>query len=131
MQEKTRWIWSLAWPDSYTLEMAIYLQEGADALLAGFEKIATTPTASEDDALSARKAERHIEKAYRRALTELFETKAYHAKLQGQGGGSGTDALHCITEILKRHEVNRHLSNGADRLARTGQTLHDILVKIV
>jgi len=36
-----------------------------------------------------------------------------------------------MTEILKRREVYRHLSNGADRLARAGQTLHDIVVKIV
>jgi len=79
-------------PDSYTLEMAIYLKEGAEALRAGFRKIATTPAASEADALSARKAERHIEKSYRQALTELFAAKAYHAKLQEQGGGSGTDA---------------------------------------
>ena len=35
-----------------------------------------------------------------------------------------------MTEIMKRREVYRHLSNGADRLAHAGQTLHDIIVKI-
>ena len=105
--------------DSYTLEMAIYLKEGAEAFRAGFRKITATPAASEADALSARKAERHIEKSYRRALTELFAAKSYHAKLQRQGGGSGTDTQHYMTKILKRREVYRHLSKGSDRLAHT------------
>ena len=117
-------------PDSHTLEMAIHLKEGAEALQAGFRKISTAPTQAEPDAQAARKAERQIEKCYRRALAELFEAKAHHAKLQEEGGGTGSDALRCMTEILKRREIYRHLSNGGDRLAHAGQTLHDIIVKI-
>ncbi len=117
-------------PDSYTLEMAIHLKNGAEALQAGFSKIGTAPAQAEADTLAARKAERQIEKCYRRALAELFAAEAHHAKLQKQGGGTGSDALRCMTEILKRREIYRHLSNGADRLARAGQTLHDIIVKI-
>lgn len=117
-------------PDSHTLEMAIHLKEGAEALQAGFRKIGTAPTEAEADAEAARKAERQIEKCYRRALAELFAAKAHHAKLQEQGGGTGSDALRCMTEILKRREIYRHLSNGGDRLAHAGQTLHDIIVKI-
>lgn len=117
-------------PDSHTLEMAIHLKEGAEALQAGFRKIGTAPTEAEADAEAARKAERQIEKCYRRALAELFEAKAHHAKLQEEGGGTGSDALRCMTEILKRREIYRHLSNGGDRLAHAGQTLHDIIVKI-
>ena len=117
-------------PDGHTLEMAIHLKEGAEALQAGFRKIATAPAQAEADAEAARKAERQIEKSYRRALVELFKAEVCHAKLQEQGGGTGSDALRCMTEILKRREIYRHLSNGGDRLAHAGQTLHDIIVKI-
>jgi len=117
-------------PDSYTLEMAIHLKEGSEALRDGFRKIATVPTEAEADAEASRKAERHIEKSYRRALAELFEAEACHAELREKGGGTGSDALRCLTEILKRREIYRHLSNGGDRLAHAGQTLHDIIVKI-
>jgi uncharacterized protein Yka (UPF0111/DUF47 family) len=117
-------------PDGHTLEMAIHLKEGADALQAGFQKIASAPAEAESDAQAARKAERQIEKCYRRALAELFAAEAHHAALQKQGGGTGSDALRCMTAILKRREVYRHLSNGGDRLAHAGQTLHDIVVKI-
>ncbi len=117
-------------PDRYTLEMAIHLKEGAEALQAGFRKIATTPLEAEAAADAARKAERQIEKCYRRALAELFAAEDHHASLAECGGGSGADALRCMTEIMKRREVYRHLSNGGDRLAHAGQTLHDIVVKI-
>ena len=117
-------------PDGHTLDMAIHLKDGSQALQAGFRKIATAPADAESDAQAARKAERQIEKCYRRALAELLKAEAYHTKLQEKGGGTGTDALRCMTEILKRREIYRHLSNGGDRLAHAGQTLHDIIVKI-
>jgi len=117
-------------PDGHTLQMAIHLKEGAEALQAGFRKIATAPIEAEADAHTARKAERHIEKCYRRALAELFAAEAYHATLREQGGGTASDALRCMTEIMKRREIYRHLSNGADRMAHAAQTLDDIIVKI-
>lgn len=117
-------------PDSYDLEMAIHLLHGAEALQAGFAKLATAPADAAADTVAVRKAERHIEKTYRRALAELFKAEDHHARLAEQGGGSGSNALHCMTEILRRREIYRHLSNGGDRLAHAGQTLHDIIVKI-
>lgn len=117
-------------PDSYTLEMAVHLQHGAEGLQAGFRKIATAPTEAVADTQIVRKAERQIEKAYRRALAELFKAEDHHARLLEQGGGTGSDGLRCMTEILSRREIYRHLSNGGDRLAHAGQTLHDIIVKI-
>jgi len=116
--------------DGYTLEMAIYLKQGTEALQAGFRKIATAPADAEADTQAVRKAERHIEKTYRRALAELFMAEEHHTKLGEKGGGTGSDALRCMTDILRRREVYRHLSNGGDRLAHAGQTLHDIIVKI-
>lgn len=117
-------------PDSYSLEMAIHLLHGAEALQAGFLKIATAPADAEVDTQVVRKAERHIEKTYRKALAELFAAETYHAELSKNGGGTASDALRSMTDILKRREIYRHLSNGGDRLAHAGQTLHDIIVKI-
>ena len=117
-------------PDSFDLEMAIHLLQGADALQAGFAKLATAPSDAESDTQAVRKAERNIEKTYRRALAELFKAEVHHAGLAEAGGGTGSDALRCMTEILRRREIYRHLSNGGDRLAHAGQTLHDIIVKI-
>lgn len=117
-------------PDSHTLEMAIHLQEGSTALQSGFRKIGEVPGAASADADAARKAERKIEKCYRRALAKLFAAEAHHTRLRGARGSTGSDALQAVTEILARREVYRHLSNGADRLAHAGQTLHDIIVKI-
>ncbi len=117
-------------PDSFDLEMAIHLQHGTEALQAGFRKLATAPGDAEVDTAVVRKAERHIEKTYRRALSELFKAEVHHARLAELGGGTGSDALRCMTEILRRREIYRHLSNGGDRLAHAGQTLHDIIVKI-
>ena len=112
------------------VKAALAAKDGAEALQAGFGKISSAPTEAEADAQAARKAERQVEKSYRRALAELFAAEAHHAELQEKGGGSGSDALRCMTEIMSRREVYRHLSNGADRLAHAGQTLHDIIVKI-
>ena len=39
-------------------------------------------------------------------------------------------AINLVIEIFKRREVYRHLSNAADRLARAGEVLHDIVVNI-
>ena len=117
-------------PDRYTLEMAVHLQQGVEALQAGFHKIATAPTDALRDTVVVRKAERKIEKTYRRALTELFKAEEHHAKLQEQGCGTGSEALRCMTAIMRRREVYRHMSNGGDRLAHAGQTLHDIIVEI-
>ncbi len=116
-------------PDEYTLEMAIHLKAGSEALQAGFRKIGTAPTQAEADAQAARKAERQVEKCYRRALAELFAAETCHAQLR-EKGSTPSDALRCMTEIMKRREVYRHMSNGADRMAHAGQTLHDIVVKI-
>jgi hypothetical protein len=117
-------------PDGYDLDMAIHLLNGAEALQAGFAKLATAPADAAPDTALVRKAERHIEKTYRRAVAELFKAEAHHARLAEMGGGTGSDALRCMTEILRRREIYRHLSNGGDRLAHAGQTLHDIVVKI-
>ncbi len=98
-------------PDDFTRQMAQLLKEGVDALANGFAKLGTTPATAALDADTARKAERHAEKAYRTALPQLFQ---------------GTDYL----DIFKRREIYRHLTNAAEHMALCANTLHDIVVKI-
>jgi hypothetical protein len=98
-------------PDKQCLEMAMHIKLGTDALCLGYGKLATSPQTASADADTARKAERKVEKAYRRAIAELFQ---------------GDDYIH----MFKRREIYRHLSNAADRMANCANTLHDIVVKM-
>lgn len=98
-------------PDKRCLEMAMHIKLGTDALVLGFSKLAKAPAKAAEDADAARKSERKVEQAYRRALGELFQ---------------GDDYIH----MFKRREIYRHLSNAADRMAGCANTLHDIVVKI-
>ena len=98
-------------PGKHDLDMAMRLHEGVLALINGFAKLKTAPAAAAADADAARKAERKVEKIYRRALADLFQGDDY------------------IT-MFKRREIYRHLSNAADRMAHCANTLHDIVVKM-
>lgn len=98
-------------PDAFDLEMAKRLKEGVDALARGYGMLGTTPASAASEADAARKAERRVEKLYRKALAALF---------QGEN----------FIEMFKRREIYRHLSNAADRMAHCANTLHDIVVKI-
>jgi uncharacterized protein Yka (UPF0111/DUF47 family) len=117
-------------PDAYMLELAVLLKEGAYALRSGYRKLAENPVHAEVDAQAARKAERSSEKTYRRALGELFQTEGYLKELEQRSEDTKATAVMMVIEIFKRREVYRHLSNAADRLARAGEILHDIVVKI-
>ncbi|MBL8929766.1 MAG: DUF47 family protein [Kineosporiaceae bacterium] len=118
-------------PDSYTLEFAERLLDGNLALQQGYRLLETDPGAAEASAAAARKAERNCEKAYRRALAELFDVEADVARLEASGGPTGGKALAQVMDVMKKREVYRHLSNAADRTARAGDVLHDIVVKMV
>ncbi len=98
-------------PDKHSLEMALHIREGAEALAKGFGRLASDPAGAGVDANVARKAERIVEKSYRRAITALFQ---------------GDDFLH----MFKRRETYRHLSNAADRVADAARALDNIVVKL-
>ena len=98
-------------PDKHCLEMAMHIKLGTDALVQGFTRLAHHPAEAAGDADTARKAERRVEKSYRRAIADLFV---------------GNDYIH----MFKRREIYRHLSNAADRMANCANTLHDIVVKM-
>lgn len=99
-------------PDEYTREMAGLLHAGAVSLVNGFGKLDKMPADAAVDADLARKANRKVEKLYRKALASLFQ---------------GTDYIH----MFKRREIYRHLDNAAERVAHCANTLHDIVVKMV
>lgn len=123
-------------PDQYTLQMAIHLKEGTESLQAGFKKLSESAILAEADALAARKAERTIEKVYRKALAELFDISSYVEDIRAKKANNDNRteaeilALERVMEAFKRREVYRHMSNAADRLARASSTLYDIVVKI-
>jgi len=99
-------------------------------------------------ASAAHKTERSTEKVYRKALAELFNPEHYLLTLtaqqkrdaealgvlttaMGAAESAGiTPAVGFMLEILKRREVYRHMSNGADRVARAAEVLHDIVAKV-
>ena len=117
-------------PDKYMLELAVLLKEGTYALRSGYRKLSKDPAQAEGDAQAARKSERSSEKVYRRALGNLFREEGYVKKLEDRDTETKVTAINLVIEIFKRREVYRHLSNAADRLARAGEVLHDIVVKI-
>jgi len=117
-------------PDPFMLEMAVEYKHAAEALQQGFRKLTVTPVDAEQDARAVRKAERNIEKIYRRALAALFKVDEMVRKLDAGEEGSRAQAMLTVVDIFKRREIYRHLSNGADRLARAADHLHDIIVKI-
>ena len=117
--------------DDAIREMAGILQEGVEALDAGYRALATSPAAAEPYAAAARKAERNIEKAYRRGLAVLFDVERQLLDMEDSDAPTGHLALGRVMEIFKKREVYRHISNAADRLARAGEALRDIVVKLV
>jgi uncharacterized protein Yka (UPF0111/DUF47 family) len=98
-------------PDRYTYEMASCLREGVEALEKGFGLLGSAPGQAAEEADTARKADRKVEKLYRKALADLFQ---------------GNDFLN----MFKRREIYQHLARAADRMAHCANTLHDIVVKI-
>lgn len=123
-------------PDRFTLQMAVELRQGTEALRQGFSMLRKDIILAEGGVEAAHKAERNVEKAYRRALVEFFDidgvTAPAGASKRGSGGNGDLyqQVLREVMDRMKRREIYRHLSNSADRLARAGNTLHDIVVKI-
>jgi uncharacterized protein Yka (UPF0111/DUF47 family) len=118
-------------PDTHTLTMSQLLHQGALALDGGYSRLAKEPGNAEDDAIAARMAERNVEKAYRRALAELFDPSADLERIANVEGPTGPAAVSHVMEVFKRREIYRHLSNAGDRVAHAGECLHDIVVKMV
>lgn len=118
-------------PDRHTRAMAEKLLQGAQALDTGYGLLAEQTSEAEQYAQAARSAERDIEKHYRKALSDLFDVESQMKSLGKIDGPSGPATLAQVIDIFKRREIYRHLSNAGDRVAHAGESLHDIIVKLV
>ena len=119
-------------PDEHMLAIAKVLEQGVQSLRDGYARLSSDPAAAEADAQAVRKAERNAEKAYRNALAALFDEEIHTKDVLGSNtnGQAVAEVITKMMSIFKRREVYRHMSNAADRLARAGEALHDIVVKI-
>ncbi len=113
--------------DRFSLEMTQLLRDGVNALKAGFHKLDSTPVLAEEDAEVVRKAERYVEKVYRKAIADLFQVDE---QIRALDSSQPSAIFEEVVTMFKRRELYRHLSNAADRLAKAGDVLHDIVVQI-
>jgi hypothetical protein len=97
--------------DKYCLEMAVCLRDGAEAVAAGYGRLASDPKVGRADAEKSDKAVRNLTRTHRRALAELFNDNDFH-------------------NIFRRKEIYNQLLRAGDRLNICNSTLLDIVVKL-
>lgn len=104
-------------PDVHCREMVARMREGVAALQRGFGMMSKEPEMVQEEARVVRKSERGVEKIYRRALADLFvaPVREIEAMREGQSGFF-PEAMVKVSEVFRRREVYRHLSNTADLL---------------
>lgn len=118
--------------DRWMKAMVAELQRGATALLQGVAVFKAEPRAGGRAGEQARNAERRVEELYRDALHDMFTGSAMQALVEKATQSDAVSPLECLEFLIaqmKRREVYRHLSNGADRLAHAGELLHDLGIK--
>jgi len=109
-------------PDHWMQDMAKQLGIGMGSLRKGLEMLREDRAGEVPSIVKTHHQERHIEKLYREALAEMFDTGAYREL-------GADECLDFVISRIKRREVYRHLSNAADRLDHAGEALRDISVK--
>jgi len=95
----------------HIVEMIDILRKAAHELNDSIRLIQKYPNISLEHATKAKAQENEMEKAYHRALADLFK---------------GTDTVY----MLKMREIYRHLSNAADREDEAANIIGDIVVKM-
>ncbi|HBM89791.1 MAG TPA: DUF47 domain-containing protein [Rhodobiaceae bacterium] len=134
-------------PDRNMLEMAERLYEGAKALEAGFAALKSDLIEADVQARHVLKTERLVEKAYRRAIADLFDPKRYMRDDERRDINTQEQvalllvpmeeikfapvarSVSFVMDTFKRREVYRHLSNTSDHMAAAAGILRDIIVK--
>jgi len=107
----------------------VQLANGTEQLADGIDLFKREPGSAGKPAVAIREAERHVEKIYQQALTDMYKGGGHEQMLQKI---ENNDLRHCaesLIYLMKRREVYRHLSNAADRLAHAAAQLHDMSVK--
>jgi len=95
----------------HIVEMIDILRKAAHELNDSIRLIQQYPNIALEHATKAKALENEMEKAYHRALADLFK---------------GTDTVY----MLKMREIYRHLSNAADRGDEAANIIGDIVVKM-
>jgi len=97
-------------PDAHIKQIVEVLFDASKSVAMAVKNIKEHPGVCIEHVIKARKSEHKIERLYRQALAELFNTND-------------------VIKILKTREVYRHLSNAADRVVSAANVISDILVK--
>lgn len=103
-------IYALKSADDHVKRLVQIIHEQTLELLQAVRTLDHYPRLANEHAVKAKKAENHMERAYREALGDLFR---------------GTDTVY----MLKMREIYRHLSNAADRGDEAANAIHSIVVK--
>ena len=127
--------------------MAERQYEGAKALEAGFAALKSDLIEADVQARHVLKTERLVEKAYRRAIADLFDPKRYMRDDERRDINTQEQvalllvpmeeikfapvarSVSFVMDTFKRREVYRHLSNTSDHMAAAAGILRDIIVK--
>ncbi len=120
-------------PDAHTQAFANFLLDGLKGLQQGYALLETDPAAAEAGARAARKCKRNTEKAYPRALADLYQVTARVAQPDDEtaSAAAADPTMAQVLWMMKKREVYRHMSYASQRVARAGAVLHDIVVKMV
>jgi predicted phosphate transport protein (TIGR00153 family) len=102
-------------PDGYLVEMARRLGEATDELLLAMERLEDNPMVAMDHARRTKHRENQIEKVYRKAIADLFDT------------AHDTDD---VLRMLRIREVYRHVNNAADRADMAANVIGAAIVKM-
>ncbi|NPA26487.1 MAG: DUF47 family protein [Chloroflexi bacterium] len=94
--------------------MVDLLRSAATEIWRGVQRLDGHPRVANEHAVRAKALENQVEKEYRKALAEIFES---------------VQTVEDVVRILKYREIYRHLSNAADRGDQAANVIGDIVVK--
>jgi len=80
-------------------------------------RILEHPQVANEHAVRAKQTENKVERLYREAIANLFDTKV--------------ESFEQVMRTFKMREVYRHLSNAADRVDTAGNIITDVIMKVM
>ncbi len=116
--------------DRFAVEMATILREAASALEHGYAKMDKDARSASGDAGVAVRCRSTIDKAYRRALAELYNVETTLQSLQANETNAKVDAMNQVVNILKKRELYRHLHFAGRQMGEAGSVLKGIIVQM-
>jgi len=101
----------------HVVKMAEAMHDAGKELLTAMLRLADHPAVANEHAVRAKQLENRVEKFYREALADLFQTKV--------------ESFDAMLDLLKLREIYRHLSNAADRADTAANIVTDVIMKIM